>query len=339
MMAFSYNEFQAQSLSALDEMMQSVVADEQLAPYDGLIPMLRYHLGWDEPDPQAAQGKRLRPLFLLLTCAAMGGDWRAALPAAASVEILHNFSLIHDDIEDRSDVRRGRATLWSRWGEALAINAGDTMFTLAFQALARLSEACPADVCLQANQILLTTCLELTGGQHLDIANEQANAISLETYWLTVGGKTAALLAACSKLGALIAGGSAQQIDAMGDFARNIGLSFQAQDDWLGIWGDAQKMGKAAGADLLARKKSLPVVYALANPQQFAQYWFEHAITPANVPILTTMLEEEGAKRFTENQTEQFTQAALRRLDSVRIENDAMQALRALAVSLVGRSK
>ncbi|HZW04764.1 MAG TPA: polyprenyl synthetase family protein, partial [Anaerolineaceae bacterium] len=149
---------------AVDAELRRVVMDSLPEPYAELQAMLCYHMGWEgETSNVEAQGKRIRPLLVLLSTAACGGDWKAALPAAAAVELLHNFSLIHDDVEDQSHLRRGRATLWSRWGSALAINAGDAMFSLANLAILRLLETASVDIAIQAAAILQQTCLHLTG--------------------------------------------------------------------------------------------------------------------------------------------------------------------------------
>ena len=169
--------------------------------------MLTYHMGWEgEGAGPEAQGKRIRPLLVLLCAEAAGGNWRAALPAAAAVELLHNFSLIHDDIQDNSPLRRNRPTVWVKWGAAQAINAGDVLFTLAFLALQDLAGTLPPQNVLLASHILQETCLRLTEGQYLDMSYETRPALPLDAYWPMIGGKTSALLACCCELGALVGG-------------------------------------------------------------------------------------------------------------------------------------
>lgn len=333
-------DFNHEVQPVLDDFLQEVVNDPRLAVYRGLTEMLTYHMGWQGDHAGGeAQGKRVRPLFLFLTCQAVGGDWRQAVPAAAAVEILHNFSLIHDDIEDQGELRRGRPTLWKIWGEALAINAGDAMYSLAFQALSRLSETCPADICLQANRIMVEACLNLTGGQHLDIANEKNSAITLREYWTTVGGKTAALIATCGRLGALIGGASRDQVDAFGTFGQSFGLSFQAQDDWLGMWGAPENTGKSNASDLASGKKSLPVVYALARDGAFARRWLAGPLSSDEIPYYVQLLRDEGAQQYTEDKAAEYTQKALLALESTHCRDDATQALKVLTQSLLGRKQ
>ena len=222
--------------------------------------MLAYHLGWEgENTGPNASGKRVRPLLVLLTCAATGGDWQCALPAAAAIELIHNFSLIHDDIQDQSELRRGRLTVWKKWGMPQAINAGDAMFTLAHLANLRLKETVSPEAALQAAAILQQTCLELTQGQYRDISYESRRELTIEDYWPMVSGKTAALIAASTEIGALAAGATPNVCTAYHQFGRSLGLAFQVQDDLLGIWGDTALTGKSTESDLVTGKNSLPV--------------------------------------------------------------------------------
>src|SRR3990172_8635489 len=201
--------------------------------------MLTYHMGWtgEGAGPEAA-GKRIRPLLLLLTCAACGADWQSALPAAAAVELVHNFSLVHDDIQDNSPKRRGRATVWKNWGVPMAINAGDALFVLSNQAMMDLANSHPASTVVRAAAILHDTCLDLTRGQFLDMSYEERNDLTLEDYWPMIAGKTSALLSACTQVGALLGNARENEQDSYRQFGHHLGLAFQVQDDILGIWGN-----------------------------------------------------------------------------------------------------
>jgi geranylgeranyl diphosphate synthase type I len=252
--------------------------------------------------------------------------------------LVHNFSLIHDDIEDNSPLRRGRPTLWRRWGVPLAINAGDALFSLAHLAILRLEQTASAAIALAAARILQETCLRLTQGQHLDIAYEKRSDLNENAYWQMVGGKTAALLAACAELGALTANASAFTRQACCDFGRDLGLAFQAQDDLLGIWGEAALTGKSTESDLVAGKKSLPVVYALNQRGAFYQRWLLGAITPEEAPALAQQLETEGAKDYTQATVKRLTTQALQALDAASPQGEAGTALRELADMLLNRS-
>lgn len=301
--------------------------------------MLAYHLGWegDGAGPEA-RGKRIRPLLLLLTCAAAGGDWQRALPAAAGVELVHNFSLIHDDIQDNSPYRRGRETVWKLWGIPQAINAGDAMLALAHLGIMRLEHSTSLEVAFRAARILQLACLELTKGQHLDLAYEARRHLTLEEYWTMVTGKTAALLAACTELGALVAGVPEDCRAHSREFGLNLGLAFQAQDDLLGIWGDAALTGKSAESDLLAGKKSLPIVFALNQGGAFARRWAQGPVHADEVPALARQLEAEGARAYVQERAAVMTERALSALQKTNPQGQAGELLAALADRLLNRS-
>jgi len=333
------DELTAQMLPAVENELKTAIARAGGAQYEQFTEMMRYHLGWEGPGagPQA-RGKRLRPLLLLLSAAAAGGRWVEALPAAAAVELIHNFSLIHDDIEDNSDLRRGRPTVWKRWGVPQAINTGDAMFTLAHLSLLRLETITSAQVVLEASNILQETCLHLTQGQHLDIAYETQRRVALEDYWVMVSGKTAALLAACTEIGALIAGAASSVRAAYRDFGRSLGLAFQAQDDFLGIWGDKALTGKSNASDLCSGKKSLPVLYGLRQEGAFAQRWARGAISPQEVPTLARILAAEGAQDYTQETANCLTEKALQTLLDAHPQGQAGTALQQLTAKLLHRS-
>jgi geranylgeranyl diphosphate synthase type I len=323
---------------AIEKELQQIVSQVKGPHFEPLHHMLAYHLGWEgEGANREAGGKRIRPLLVLLSCASAGGKWQNALPAAASVELIHNFSLIHDDIEDNSPLRRGRPTVWYRWGIPQAINAGDTMFILAHLAMNRLEEIVEAPVTFQASHILNETCLRLTQGQYLDLSYEERGDLALDAYWPMVEGKTAALLAACTQLGALIAGATQDIGEAYHQFGTFLGLAFQAQDDLLGIWGDAALTGKSSESDLITGKKSLPVLYGLTRRGPFAERWMKGAISPAEVPDLAAQLEAEGARDYTQKTANRLTEQALGALKMAEPQGEAGEALVELAGQLLHR--
>ena len=230
--------------------------------------MIAYHLGWVSStgavvSPGCSAGKRLRPALAILTCEALGGPPEAARGPAVALELVHNFSLVHDDIQDRSDVRRGRQTVWRVWGAPQAINVGDAMFALAQLALVEGADAQPQ--LGEAVRRLNETCLSLVEGQFLDLQLESVASVSFELYEQMIARKTAALIACSCALGALAADADAGTVAACAEFGRQLGIAFQFQDDLLGTWGDSATTGKPSGTDIASRKKSLPLVLALSR--------------------------------------------------------------------------
>ncbi len=329
-------------LPALEETMREAVACRPGTP-QLLYGMLAYHLGWvdDTLQPEEGDGgKRLRPIFLLLSCEAQGGDWQQALPAAAAVELLHNFSLIHDDIEDNDITRRGRSTLWTIWGEAQAINAGDALFAVAFKTLTHLQETgVVPEVVLDAQRRYLETTLALTEGQCRDLAFETLDEVSEEDYLRMVEGKTAALLGLCCELGGLIAGASPERVAALRAFGTNLGLSFQMQDDLLGLWGDTDVTGKAVGADLRQHKKTLPILHGLSQSERLRRLLSHPVLDEESVLAAQNLLEEVGSRAYTEKRAESYHERAMEALVRTDGEGPAQETLRQLAERLLGREK
>lgn len=325
-------------MPAVETELMQVVA---LADGPGMEPlhhMLAYHMGWEgnENGPEG-RGKRIRPCLVLLAAAAAGAEWQLAIPAAAAVELVHNFSLIHDDIEDNSPLRRGRPTLWVKWGVPQALNAGDAMFTLAHLAVLRLQKGVSLQSTLLAAHLLQETCLKLTQGQYMDIAYENRGDLSIEAYWPMVSGKTAALLEACTGLGALVAGVPETTYQLYRRFGYCLGLAFQAQDDLLGIWGEAPLTGKSNESDLLSGKKTLPILYGLEQGGPFARRWAEGPITVDETPGLSAQLEQEGALQYTRAKADELTGKAITALHQTNPRSEASEALENLANHLLRR--
>lgn len=332
------SSYQAMMLPAIDVEIRSVMDSAILDQFMDLREILYYHLGYEEHKPiESAQGKRIRPLLVLLTAEAAGGKWENALPAAAAVELLHNFSLIHDDIEDHSRTRRGRPTVWAKWGEPLAINAGDAMYALAFSALDRLILTAGKSAALEAYRIMTDTCIRLTGGQHLDISFENVQSLPLEAYWSMVSGKTSSLISACVRLGGIIAGPDEKTIEELHTFGHSLGLSFQIQDDCLGIWGVAAETGKSNANDLVTGKKTLPILYGIQQNKGFAAEWNKGQVSEANYQHLADLLVADGAKAFSESQAARLTNEAMKALKRAGFDNEAGEALQKLAESLLNR--
>jgi len=309
------------------------------AEYEGMRDILAYHMGWQgEGGGEHAQGKRIRPLIVLLSCSSAGGNWENALSAASAIEFIHNFSLLHDDIQDRSDRRRGRLTVWIKWGEAIAINAGDALFTTAYLTLTGMSLHASAEMILQATHLMSQACLRLTQGQHLDISYERLDSLPDEAYWAMIEGKTASLLACAAQTGALLAGADSSKCEQYYRFGLLLGKAFQVVDDWLGIWGDPRFTGKPAGSDLVSGKKTMPILYGLKKNGLFAKRWLDGAITPDETYRLSQWLVDEGAQEYTQNMADQLTQEAMKALeDAVIVRNEHYKALKELSIKLTTR--
>jgi len=323
---------------ALRQELEKAIATSAENGTPGLHEMITYQLGWTgENAGPKAEGKQIRPLLVLLACEAGGGIWKKALPAAAAVELIHNFSLIHDDIEDDGETRRGRPTVWKVWGEAQAINTGDAVFALAYASLVNLVDSTSPEIGLQAGKIFHRTCLRLTQGQHLDIAFEDQEDVELESYWQMVGGKTAALLAFSLETGALCAGVTPEIQGHYRDFGHYLGMSFQVQDDILGIWGAEEQIGKSTIGDLVTRKKTLPVLFGLAQKKGFYEGWNASEITPENAVVLSQILQAEGGRAYAQSTADRLTDLALTALEKANPEGEAGLILHELAEMLQKR--
>jgi len=325
-------------LDAIENGLKRAVEHSDSFESTRLHEMLAYHMGWmDHKRKSSLAGKRIRPLLVLLVCSAAGGDWNNALPGATAVELIHNFSLIHDDIEDHSSLRRGRPTVWKKWGVPQAINTGDAMFALAHLEAIRLADTVNVQVGLQAVEILQKTCLHLTQGQFLDLSYETRSDLTLDDYWPMVEGKTAALISASTEIGALAALKNQPLSELYRRFGLLLGLAFQIQDDYLGIWGDSCLTGKSSQSDLVTGKLTLPVIYALSKSAQFADRWNAGQICGSDVQDVIKLLETEGVADFTRGQASRLLNEALMVLQKAEPKGIAQEALESLAMNLVNR--
>jgi geranylgeranyl diphosphate synthase, type I len=306
----------------------------------GVYEMMRYHLGLDGTGAPA--GKRIRPLLGLLAYASIAGDYQAALPGAAAVELGHNFSLVHDDIEDGDLERRHRPTLWSLHGVPHAINAGDMLFSLSRMALHRLTELGFSDAkVLRLMRLYDETCVALCEGQYIDIATSESDRLmSVELYFDMIGRKTAALIAGSIEAGAILATDDEAVISRYRAFGWALGLAFQLNDDLLGIWGAEQATGKEP-TDLRRKKKTLPVIYAAehAGPEdreRLLALYGQEVSTDAEVGEMIAILERTGAPDYTRDQARRRRDEALVELDATGIvDGAAREKLEAIIVSVI----
>ena len=253
------------------------------------------------------QGKALRPTLCLFACEALSCDWTTALPSATALELIHNFSLIHDDIQDGDVERRHRPTVWALWGQAQALLAGDAMRSLAdISALGLTARGVPEQKALRVSSLLTQGYLDMTHGQCLDLAFEGTLDIGLKDYLDMISYKTGALIRCAMETGALIASSSEASVDAFARCGSLLGLAFQIRDDVLGIWGDEDSTGKAVGNDIRRKKKSFPIVYGLevargASRQTLVSAYSKDSLGDRDVDDVLTVLDDLNVADYARN--------------------------------------
>jgi geranylgeranyl diphosphate synthase, type I len=267
--------------------------------------MLAYHFGLGPHGP-ARRGKRLRPQMLMRICSSEGAPLDHAYDAAVAIELLHNYSLVHDDIEDRDEFRHGRRTLWSVYGIGQAINTGDAMCALSFLTLTHAKGYLGPVRALEVIERLHRAHHIMCDGQSLDLQFEGAGHVEFADYKTMIACKTAALFEAACSLGACCAGVEPARVQGYGEIGRAYGMAFQVRDDVLGIWATADRTGKAVANDLVRRKWSFPIVWALAQApstarEEIAQaYRAQRTLDPDEVERVVTALDELGAREAAE---------------------------------------
>jgi geranylgeranyl diphosphate synthase type I len=329
--------------TAINAELKSVLAGRDSHLYE----MMRYHLGWadEHGNPaKASPGKALRPTLCLLACEAVGGNWYKALPAAAGMELMHNFSLIHDDVQDDDMERRHRPTVWSIWGKSQAINAGDALATIAGLALIGLNQrGISAGKQLLTHKLMYEACLTTIEGQYLDINYESRFDIGVSDYLEMTEKKTATLIARSLELGALLGSDDEAMIQGLARFGRNLGLSFQVRDDILGIWGDEGKTGKPWGSDIRHKKKSLPIAYALEKAMGGAKrvlmdIYQEDVIDDEGTRTVLEILEAVEARVYAQALANQYYSAALKEMRGLSLRPWPRSQLREMARFVVERN-
>jgi geranylgeranyl diphosphate synthase, type I len=310
-----------------------------------LCNMLRYQMGWQDEHGYPCNresGKFIRPTLCLLSCQTVGGDTSRIMPAAAAIELIHKFSLIHDDIEDASHERHHRPTVWKLWGQPQAINAGDAMFTLAYSALLELKDTGIADErIVGSTRILSQACWELCDGQYLDLEYENRLDITIANYLDMAAGKTAALLAASTSLGAYLGSEDSRLVDFFHLFGKDLGMAYQIRDDIMGIWGTEESTGKSAG-DISQRKKTLPVVHGLQNSkgevrERLHKLYSQDSIEGEDIDEVRKILNQLGARDYAENLAEQYYCRALAQLKAARLDTSGQAPLEEIACFLLKR--
>jgi len=311
-----------------------------------LLNLLQYHMGWRDEKGYPCQGKSgkfIRSILYVLSCQAIGGDAAQILPAAAAVEFIHNFSLIHDDIQDGSYERHGRPTVWRLWGQSQAINTGDVMFALASLALVKLEEhGVRSNKIVHSLRVLAETCEELCEGQYLDIEYENRFDITVDDYLNMIRKKTAALMATSAYLGVYLGKGG-RKVPYFRQFGEAVGMAYQIRDDILGIWGEKESTGKSVEEDIRQRKKILPLVYALRNANandrvELERLYSQRNIEGEDIRTVVSILDRSGARDYCQNLCEQYYHRALERLNASGVETDRQTPLKQVVRFLVERN-
>lgn len=300
-----------------------------------------YHLGWTDADgrPTNGGGKGVRGALALLSAEAAGADAEVAVPGAVAIELVHNFSLLHDDVIDGDRERRHRPTVWALFGVGRAIIAGDALLTLALQVLHGSGPA--REAAREAAAELIGGTALMIEGQADDMAFESRLDVGVGECLRMEGYKTGALLSCASSIGAILAGAPAPLVGALRDYGFQLGLAFQAVDDLLGIWGDPARTGKPRGADIAARKKSLPIVLALSADapaaDELRRILAADTIDAAAVDRGTALVEECGGRAATVDVARRHLDAALTALDGAGLDPQARTELTELAQFIIER--
>lgn len=297
-----------------------------------------------------AGGKRIRPTLCLLACEAVGGDYKKALPTAVAIELVHTFTLIHDDVMDEDLVRRGRPTAAAIWGNPIAITAGDGLFAIAFRSIAENAKVpgVRRETVLRLVQMLADTCLGLSQGQTMDLLLEEDSDPTVERYLEMIRLKTGVLLEFALKSGAMIGGGTDQQVDMIGKFGSPLGMAFQIKDDLLNLTGTQEILGKPRGSDIVRGKKTLMVLHALHNANRRDAKRLrtildlpESKCPPAVVDEAVEILTSGGSLAYAEKTANDLIREAKSYLSALpRSEaTDALRALHEMADFVIHRDR
>lgn len=285
-----------------------------------------------------AGGKRLRPTLMLMTADAFGQCAEKALSPAVGIEMFHNFTLLHDDVMDKSDLRRGRPTVHSKWDENTAILSGDTMLTLATKMVAEVDDAILRPVLDTFND----QALRVYEGQRLDMDFENRDEVALDQYIEMIKAKTGALLGGAAKIGALIGGASKEDAERMYEFGVMLGVAFQIEDDYLDTFGNADTFGKPIGGDINNNKKTFLMVKALsmggANAEAL-KVAMKMSAGPTKVKAVTRIYEAMGMQAVSKAEAAAYSSKALTAIKKCSLSDDAREAYKKLIEKLVGRSR
>jgi geranylgeranyl diphosphate synthase, type I len=327
----------SQASSLIDDEVKRIVETKFLKDFPYLESIIAYHFGWQQK--RIIQGKKIRPTLLLLSCDALGSNWKHAVGAAAAVELVHNFSLIHDDIQDQGEFRHGKPAVWKKYGVAQAINAGDALLTCAYSAVSELPKYFAVEITNRISTYLSSTCELLIGGQSLDLHYEDQQEINVPEYLKMIEGKTAALFSASAKIGAMLSSEDLGIHKRFASFGSAFGMAFQIQDDWLGIWGNESQTGKPVGRDLSSGKMTLPIILGLSKNRMFRRSWKRRDRFPIDTKYYSDLLWREGVKESTEEYAKKWVEQAIMILRPLKDTHPQVNKLEEYCMELLGRNK
>ena len=313
----------------LDIVNQTIAAIPYPAEPRQLYEPIAYHM--------ALGGKRIRPVLALMACDAMGGDSNAAIDAAVGIEMFHNFTLLHDDVMDNADVRRGKVTVHRRWNDNTAILSGDTMLTIATQYITRTAN-------WQVMDLFNKTAIEIYEGQQWDMDYEVRNDVTVDEYINMIRLKTSVLLGCALKTGALIANADGKQADLLYEAGVNMGLAFQLRDDVLDVWGDPATFGKEIGGDIMNNKKTFLLINAMnlakGDDADELRHWLNdpYATRDDKVNGVTALYERLGTRQLAEDAIARYNDQAVAAFNQVKMTDEDKKTLIALANKLAGRN-
>ena len=286
-------------------------------------------------------GKRLRPVLVLMACEAVGGDINRALTPAIGLEMFHNFTLLHDDVMDKADIRRGKPTVHVKWDDNTAILSGDAMLTMATQLIAQA----PADVMPQVMDLYNRTAMEIYEGQQYDVDFEKRNDVTVDEYLEMIRLKTSVLLGCACKMGALIGGADEATAQLFYKVGENLGLAFQLQDDMLDVWGDEATFGKAIGGDIMNNKKTFLLINAMqratGDHKVELSLWLStpNASRAVKVPAVTAIYDALNLRSLSLDAINRYNDEALNALNKIAISDEARSEFANFITRLVKRDK
>ena len=284
-------------------------------------------------------GKRMRPTLTLMTAEIFDADYKKALPAALAVEVFHNFSLVHDDIMDDAPLRRGKETVHEKWNINTGILSGDAMLILAYQYFEQYDPPVFRDLA----KLFSKTALEVCEGQQYDVDFETRDDVTIAEYLTMIEYKTAVLVAAAMKMGAILAETSQKNADLIYDFGLNLGIAFQLQDDYLDAFGDPETFGKQVGGDIIENKKTYLYLKAIefANATQKQQLLHLFSVQPAEskdkIEAVKNLFQQTGASNATQKAIQDYTFKAFETLYQINIDNEKKAVLKSFGENLMGR--